>query len=135
MKVELVENSNSTRYTSVGADVKDYSTDSTAKSEQIVKAEPAKPNLNSNKAENAEVNALDKVPAKETVKQMVSDINRKINKDTYAEYGYHDKTGRVTIKIVDKDSDEVIKEYPAEETLDMIAKVWELAGMFLDEKR
>ena len=43
-------------------------------------------------------------------------------------------TNRVTIKIVDKTSDKVIKEYPAEETLDMIAKVWELAGMFLDER-
>jgi flagellar protein FlaG len=40
----------------------------------------------------------------------------------------------VTIKLIDKNSDEVIKEFPAEETLDMIAKVWELAGVFLDER-
>ena len=46
----------------------------------------------------------------------------------------HEETNRVTIKIVDKNSDKVIKEFPAEETLDMIAKVWELAGVFLDEK-
>ena len=43
-------------------------------------------------------------------------------------------SGKDAIKIVDKTSDKVIKEYPAEETLDMIAKVWELAGMFLDER-
>ena len=54
--------------------------------------------------------------------------------NTIAEYGYDNDTNRVTIKIVDKTSDKVIKEYPAEETLDMIAKVWELAGMFLDER-
>ena len=30
---------------------------------------------------------------------------------------------------------EVIKEFPPEETLDMIAKVWELAGILVDEKR
>ncbi len=74
------------------------------------------------------------VPAEGTVKQAVSDINKKINSNTIAEYGYDNDTNRVTIKIVDKTSDKVIKEYPAEETLDMIAKVWELAGMFLDER-
>jgi len=36
---------------------------------------------------------------------------------------------------VDKKSKEVIKEYPPEKTLDMIAKVWELAGLLVDEKR
>lgn len=73
-------------------------------------------------------------PSENTIKQAVSDINKRINPNTIAEYGYHDKTNRVTIKIVDKNTEEVIKEFPAEETLDMIAKVWELAGMFLDEK-
>ena len=38
------------------------------------------------------------------------------------------------IKIVDKDSKDVIKEYPPEETLDMIQKVWEMAGIMVDEK-
>lgn len=73
-------------------------------------------------------------PSERTVKQAISDINKKINPNTVAEYGYHEKTNRVTIKIVDKDTEETIREFPAEETLDMIAKVWELAGMFLDEK-
>ena len=73
-------------------------------------------------------------PSENTIKQAVSDINKKINPNTVAKYGFHDETNRVTIKIVDKNSDKVIKEFPAEETLDMIAKVWELAGVFLDEK-
>jgi flagellar protein FlaG len=38
------------------------------------------------------------------------------------------------IKIVDKDTKEVLKEYPPEKTLDMIAKVWEVAGLLVDEK-
>lgn len=73
-------------------------------------------------------------PSENTIKQAVSDINKKINPNTIARYGFHDDTNRVTIKIVDKNSDKVIKEFPAEETLDMIAKVWELAGVFLDER-
>ena len=41
----------------------------------------------------------------------------------------------MTIKIIDKDTKEVIKEVPPEKTLDMIAKVWELAGILIDERR
>ena len=41
----------------------------------------------------------------------------------------------ITIKIVDKETKKVIKELPPEKTLDMIAKVWEMAGLFVNEKR
>ena len=49
-------------------------------------------------------------------------------------FGIHDKTDRVTIKIVDKNTKEVIKEFPPEKTLDMIAKCMELAGVLMDER-
>lgn len=51
-----------------------------------------------------------------------------------ARFGVHESTNRVTIKLVDKDTKEVIKEIPPEKTLDMIAKCLELAGMLVDEK-
>ena len=69
------------------------------------------------------------------MKQRISDINRKLNNNTIAEFGYHDETNRVTIKIVDKDTKETIKEIPPEKTLDLIAKAWELAGILVDERR
>ena len=47
----------------------------------------------------------------------------------------HEATNRITIKIIDKDTKKVIKELPPEKTLDMIAKVWEMAGILVDEKR
>lgn len=68
------------------------------------------------------------------IKKAVSDINKKAT-NTEAIFGIHDATNRVTIKIVDKDTKKVIKELPPEKTLDMIAKVWELAGILVDEKR
>ena len=51
-----------------------------------------------------------------------------------AVFGIHEATNRVTIKIVDKDTKKVLKEYPPEKTLDMIAKVWEMAGLLVDKK-
>lgn len=68
------------------------------------------------------------------IKKAVEDINKKAN-SSEAIFGIHEETNRVTIKIVDKQTKEVIKELPPEKTLDMIAKVWEMAGLMVDEKR
>ena len=67
------------------------------------------------------------------LKKAVNDLNKQM-KNSEAIFGIHDKTNRVTIKIIDKTTKEGIKEYPPEETLDMIAKVWEIAGILVDEK-
>lgn len=67
------------------------------------------------------------------LKSAVNDLNKQM-KNSEAIFGIHEKTNRVTIKIVDKSTKEVIKEYPPEQTLDMIAKVWEIAGILVDEK-
>ena len=67
------------------------------------------------------------------IKKAVEEINKKAH-NSEAIFGIHDKTNRVTIKIIDKDTKKVLKEYPPEKTLDMIAKVWEVAGLLVDEK-
>lgn len=69
----------------------------------------------------------------EQIKKAVTDMNKKMS-NTSCQFGIHEGTGRVTIKIVDKQTKEVIKEFPAEETLEMIEKAWELAGIMVDEK-
>ena len=73
-------------------------------------------------------------PSKEQMKDAVSQMNKKME-NSEAIFGIHEGTNRVTIKIVDKDTKKVIKELPPEKTLDMIAKVWEMAGLLVDEKR
>lgn len=73
-------------------------------------------------------------PSKEQLKDAVTQMNKKME-NSEAVFGIHEGTNRVTIKIVDKDTKKVIKELPPEKTLDMIAKVWEMAGILVDEKR
>lgn len=72
--------------------------------------------------------------ANEKIKKAVEQLNKTMP-HSEAIFGIHDETNRVTIKIVDKSTKEVIREFPPEKTLDMIAKVWELAGILVDEKR
>lgn len=70
----------------------------------------------------------------EQIRKAVEKLNKNLS-DSEAVFGIHEDTNRVTIKIVDKSTKEVIKELPPEKTLDMIAKVWELAGILIDERR
>lgn len=72
--------------------------------------------------------------SQEQIKKAVENINKNMS-NSEAVFGIHEGTNRVTIKIVDKDTREVIKELPPEKTLDMIAKAWELAGILVDERR
>ena len=69
----------------------------------------------------------------EQIKKTLAELNKKMM-NTACQYGIHEGTGRVTIKIVDKDTRDVIKEIPAEETLELIAKAWELAGIMVDKR-
>ena len=70
------------------------------------------------------------------LKEAVKDLHKKLdNSNNEVMFGVHEATKRVTIKIVDKDTKKVVKEFPPEKTLDMIAKVWEMAGILVDEKR
>ncbi len=73
-------------------------------------------------------------PSNEQIKKAVEQMNKSMF-NSEAVFGIHEGTNRVTIKIVDRDTKEVIKELPPEKTLDMIAKVWEMAGILVDERR
>ena len=75
-----------------------------------------------------------KEASQDQIKKAVEKLNKNMA-NAEAVYGIHEGTNRVTIKIVDKDTKETIKELPPEKTLDMIARVWEMAGILVDEKR
>lgn len=74
--------------------------------------------------------------SKEKVENAIRDINAKIRPThTECQFSYHEATKRISIKVLDQASGEVIREIPPEKTLDMIAKTLELAGILVDEKR
>jgi len=70
----------------------------------------------------------------EQIREAVEELNKKMAKHSEALFGIHEDTNRLTIKIVDKETRETIKEFPPEKSLDMLAKMWEMAGIIVDEK-
>ncbi len=73
-------------------------------------------------------------PTRKSVESAMSEANRKLNK-TRCEYSYDEPTKRVSIKVYDKETDELIREVPPEKSLEMLQKMWELAGLIVDERR
>ena len=70
------------------------------------------------------------------IKDAVDKVNQKIvPSKTRCEFSYHEDTNRISIKVIDQATEETIKEIPAEETLDMLARIWEFSGLLVDERR
>lgn len=111
-------------------DYKDVSNaDNAPKVDRIIESKDTFENKNSGTPNQAESTAN-----QERLHKAVEELNKKMG-NSEAIFGIHEETNRVTIKIVDKESREVIKELPPEKTLDMIARVWEMAGIMVDEFR
>ena len=69
--------------------------------------------------------------AQSTIDHTISETNSKIKmSNTQLQYSIDEET-----QIIDKDTDKVIREVPPEETLEAIKKIWEIAGIIVDEKR
>lgn len=51
------------------------------------------------------------------------------------EFSIHEKTKEIMVKIIDTETDEVIREIPPEKILDMVAMMWEMVGIIVDERR
>ena len=87
------------------------------------------------KIENQEVTSDVKVSANE-LKSAVDIANKVLFKNnTHLQFRIHERTKGVMVKIIDDNSGEVLKEIPPEKMLDMVAKLWEIAGILIDEKR
>lgn len=76
-------------------------------------------------------------PTDEEIQNAITSANKRgaTFGNTSAQFSYDKETHRISVKLTDKETHEVIKEIPSEETLEMISKMWELAGIMIDEKR
>lgn len=109
-------------------------TDAYSSASAVAKAEyDANVGDDQKKEEDSEQNKA-KDPTRQTIASVMSEANQKLNK-TRCEYSYDEPTKRVSIKVYDKETDELIREVPPEKSLEMLQRMWELAGLIVDEKR
>lgn len=71
----------------------------------------------------------------EELQKAVEQTNRMIFKDDNRfEFKVHERTGRIMVKLINKETDEVVKEIPPEKILDLVASIWDLVGILVDER-
>lgn len=77
----------------------------------------------------------DKEVSVEQLQKAVEKANKSFQPfDRRFERAYHEKTKTVMVKVINAANDEVIREIPPEKILDMVAYMWEIAGILVDEK-
>jgi len=71
----------------------------------------------------------------EELNKAIESVNKSVNTyDRRLEFSIHETTNEIMVKVVDTNTDEVIREIPPEKILDMVAKLWEMAGIIVDKK-
>jgi flagellar protein FlaG len=72
------------------------------------------------------------VPQLEKVAKQLQEFIGTMNRGL--EFSVDEDSGRDVIKVVDKKSGELIKQYPSEEVLSLVSKLSEATGAFIDSK-
>lgn len=54
--------------------------------------------------------------------------------DRRFEFSIHETTKQIMVKVIDVNTDEVIREIPPEKILDLVASIWEATGIIVDER-
>lgn len=73
---------------------------------------------------------------KEDVEKAVNATNKILNEERDIRYKFqvHEGTDRIMVKLIDKETKEVIREIPSEKILDLIGDIWERLGILVDER-
>lgn len=70
------------------------------------------------------------------IRSLMDDTNNRIREARRrCEYSYHEDVNIISIKVINSDTQEVIKEIPPDEAIKTLEKIRELAGILVDEKR
>lgn len=74
-------------------------------------------------------------PTTTTVQEAVDDINKVLHYlNERLEFSVHEATNRIMVRVLDRETEEVLREIPPEQILDLVAKLWELVGLLVDKK-
>lgn len=64
----------------------------------------------------------------EKLQEFVSSLNKGL------QFSVHEESGRDVIKVIDRESEEVVRQYPSEEVLELVAKLSDAAGNFINSQ-
>ncbi len=123
---ELVSNSISSK--SSNADIQ-KAISTIGKSERVLTTTKSISQISNYDKDNMPVSERVVIEAIQKANKAISGGNRRF------EFSIHEKTNEIVVKVFDSDTNELIREIPNEKVLDMVAKICEMAGILVDERR
>ena len=76
------------------------------------------------------------IPGKDEIVEIVDKLNNTVKgHEPKISFSYHEKINRVIMKIIDSDTNEVVREIPAKDVVKLLENLNEYIGVFFDESR
>jgi len=89
----------------------------------------------SNEIQKNQIEKKSKDEIKRELQKIVEELNREMNPlNINLKFKFNDKIDELTVMVIDKKTDEVIREFPPKEALKLMEKMRELVGMLFDKK-
>jgi len=84
------------------------------------------------------ISRADDEPEKEITREALQEALRRINQgvsvlEKRLHFTLDERTERVVVQVIDRESNEVIKQIPPQELLDVLARIRQVVGMLFDE--
>ena len=88
----------------------------------------------------AAVQPVQKEDSKNLTREEISSLIEKLNdgvRDIHERmsFSFHEKTHRVVVKIINSETDEVIREIPPKDAIKLLEHIQDFLGMLVDESR
>lgn len=82
---------------------------------------------------------VDREASREYDRAVVEDSIDKLNRvmltvNPRFEFRIHEETNRIMVRVWDKDTEELIREIPPEQILDIVASIEEMVGLLIDKR-
>lgn len=74
-----------------------------------------------------------------TMEQLEKAVNKAnehiMGVNTQLQYRIHEGTDRIMVRLIDTESQDVIREIPPEKMLDLVAEIWKRVGLVVDKQK
>ncbi|MCI3028105.1 flagellar protein FlaG [Desemzia sp. C1] len=81
----------------------------------------------------------DEAEEKITMEQLEKAVNKAnehiMGVNTQLQYRIHEGTDRIMVRLIDTESQDVIREIPPEKMLDLVAEIWKRVGLVVDKQK
>jgi flagellar protein FlaG len=87
-------------------------------------------------AQKVQPQTVQREPSRQEVAEIVDRLNKGVREiHERMSFSYHEKTQRIIVKVMNNDTNEVVREIPSKEAIKLLEHIQDFLGMLVDESR